>query len=120
VVASYVAIVYSWEDIGNFEYAGITLLKNRTYAFFTTVRDGVGFMSDGADWPGTRINLDLKPGDIVGMTLSLRNNTQALNVNGIEVDNNSAIGGTSKYVGMLYSRVNDVLFHHFGLQPGAG
>jgi hypothetical protein len=115
--ASYIAIVYSWIDIKNFKYAGITLLNNQTYSFFTTVRDAETYMANGTEWPGTKIDLDIKPGDLVRMALLLRDNSEVLNVNGIEVNNNSVENNINSYAGLFYSRVEDVLFHNFDLKP---
>jgi hypothetical protein len=108
--ASYVAIVHSWMDIYNFKYSGIAIADNKTFVQFTSIRDGDTFVDP--PWPGTRIS-DINPGDVVNMTLSLEENAEAVNVNGIEVRKNSGGNNASGYAGLLYSRVEDVIFHKF-------
>jgi hypothetical protein len=111
---SYIAIVYSWIDRSNYKYSGIAITENKTYVHHTTVRDGEEFVDP--PWPGTRVDLEINPGDLVRMILSLRENSQVLNVNGIEVRKDSVGNNASGYAGLLYSRVGDVLFHQFDVR----
>ncbi len=122
-VANYVSIVYSWIDPENYQYAGITILNNNdVYVSSTTVSGGK--VSVNPPWPGVKTNLVWKPGDLFNLTLSVRNDEpreglqQHLFLNGTKYYLAQGIGHSSKsgYLGLSYSRIQDVLFERYNVQ----
>ena len=112
--ANYISIVYSWIDPQNYKYAGITFFDNQAFIDFGTVSNGT--LSWNPPWPGSRIDLDWNSADPIRMTLSLRDNSQELNVNGMEsLNEDSEDNYESGYVGLAYGRVQDVIFHQLDI-----
>jgi hypothetical protein len=107
---SYVSIVYSWTSPQNFKYAGMTFFKNQTYLDFGTVENGT--LSWDPPWPGSRIDFEPKVDEPISMQLSIRDDSQELTVNGIELlrETETAVD-ESGYIGLGYGRVNDITFH---------
>ena len=126
---TYASIIHSWIDSKNYKVAGVTLYPKANeslgsstsyeiYAYFATVVNGEEFWDP--PWPGSKIGLDWDPGDPIRITLSLRANSQGLNVNGMDYlhkDFNSS-NSSNKVgpVGLSFGRVHDGEFHYFSVE----
>jgi len=110
-VSSYVSLVYSWINPDNYRFAGINFYKNNIYAYFGKVLNGETYFQP--EWPGSKLDIIAKPGDVYNLALQLNNDgTQELRVNNqielIQSDINE-VGD----VGLSYGRTNSVSFLNF-------
>ncbi|PWU78938.1 MAG: hypothetical protein DLM72_20045 [Candidatus Nitrosopolaris wilkensis] len=118
-VANYISLIYSWTDPNHYQYAGITILNNRdVYVSGTTVSNGKLYLYP--KWPGIKTNLIWKAGDIFNMTLSVQNHKsgsqeQELFLNGTNYLHTEH-AATSGYLGLSYSRIQDVVFDRYKVQ----
>ncbi len=117
-VPSYISIVYSWADSKNYQYAGITTINNTVYVSFTNIINGE--RSFYPPWPGAETNLKVKPGELLNLTLSIRDQSsgerEQLFLNGTRYADRISTDNTKGYLGLSYGRMQNVIFEDFKLR----
>lgn len=113
---SYVSIVYSWLDPKNYESAGLTINSGGIFLNFAKVTDGR--LSFQPSWPGIKTNLNLKPNDILNMSLHFNETSKSVTLSGtdsllgnvivtMQIPN---VGNKKGYLGLSYGRIENMIF----------
>ncbi len=108
--ANYASIVYSWIDPKNYDYGGLTVLRDKIYVSFVNVVNGTQFFSP--PWPGLDTGIKFNPNERYELALNIQGNSREILLNGTRYFGDYSIRNQG-YVGLSYGRIHDIIFDSF-------
>ncbi len=105
---SYVYFIYSWKDHNNFGSATITILNEKTFVQFQTIRGGK--VHYDSNWPGKETGMSWQPNALFNVTLIKQAKSENLILNDTEYSHPDG-SDQSGYIGLGYTRAHIVYDH---------